>query len=202
MNTKNLFCFPFAGGGTLSYRGLEATIGSVSVSTFELPGRGRRFGEPLLVNIELMVEDLFCQIQSQLQAPYAFYGHSMGGLLAYLLARRLTDKALPPPQMLFVSGCKGPVAISLERRHLLAQREFRAMLKKLGGCPDEILADAELMDLYEPVLRADFAAIASYRYEETPPFDLPIIVMIFIVRHWPEIGQLLAECMTGHPQRT
>jgi surfactin synthase thioesterase subunit len=177
MRVENLFCFPFAGGGALAYRDLEPAVSSVPMCTVELPGRGRRFGEPLLADLDAMVEDLLQQIADRLQSPYALYGHSMGGLLAYLAARRAVERSLPPPQVLCVSGAKGPVAVSGERRHLLPRREFFEMLRELGGCPDEILADAELMELYEPILRADFAAIAGYRHRETPPLDLPIVVL-------------------------
>lgn len=177
MTTKKLFCFPFAGGDTLSYRGLGSTIGAAPVATFELPGRGRRIREPLLTDLEHMVDDLLSRIQPDLHGRFGFYGHSMGGLLAYLLTKRLLREMRPLPDVLFVSGCKGPAATRSEQRHLLPRHAFRDMLRGLGGFPPEILADAQFMDFYEPVLRADFSALAGYRYEQTAPLQIPIVAL-------------------------
>jgi surfactin synthase thioesterase subunit len=174
----DLFCFPFAGGNSYSYRGLGDSFASVTVSTLELPGRGRRYAEPLLDRIDPMVEDLFRQLQPRLRQPYAFFGHSLGAHLAYLLAGRLSRAGLAPPRFLFVSGRKAPAVVQEDRRYLLPKDQFFAMLSEMGGCPPEILADAELMDLYEPILRADFSALASSRYEPSPPLAIPILVMI------------------------
>ncbi len=173
----NLFCFPFAGGSSTSYLGLQKEFNSATVVTLELPGRGRRFGDSLLTDMHAMVDDLFGQLASQLTRPYALYGHSMGASLAYLLTKRILDDRLPPPAHLFVSGRGGPSVPRHEDRHRLPRIEFLNMLKELGGSPPELLADDELMELFEPVLRADFCAVASYRHKETAPFDVPILVL-------------------------
>lgn len=173
-----LLCFPFSGGSAMSYRGLGTSFGRVEVSTFELPGRGRRFSEALLHRFEPMVDDLFAQVRSELREPYAMYGHSMGAILAYLLARRLVDARLPQPVRLFVSGSRAPSMIRSEGWHLLSGQAFQSVLAKLGGCPPALLADAELMALYEPVLRADFEAMANYRYLAHATFRFPITALI------------------------
>jgi len=173
----NLYCFPFAGGNAYSYRGLGESLGRVVVTTFELPGRGRRFREPSLHDLDAMVEDLYRQVRPGLRRPYAFYGHSLGASLAYLLTRRTIAEGDLPPRYLFVSGQKGPAVGKDETRHLLPKEAFRDMLIDLGGCPPEILAEPELFDLFEPVLRADIAALATRRYEAADPLDVPIQVM-------------------------
>lgn len=173
-----LFCFPFSGGSAISYRELGAAIGTIDVTTLELPGRGRRFSEPPLYTVEGMVDDLLEQIGPVLRDPYALFGHSMGAILAYLVAKRLIARGLPQPLALFASGCRAPAAICSEGWHLLPRPAFRAVLADLGGCPPAILVDPELMALYEPVLRADFRAIADYRYASTLPFEFPITVLL------------------------
>jgi surfactin synthase thioesterase subunit len=172
-----LFCFPFAGGSSYSYRGLAWGCDSIKVTGLELPGHGRRRREKLLTDIDLMVEDLYRQMRSLLDVPSALFGHSMGADLAHLLARRMAREGHPPPRFLFVSGRKAPVVFKRETRHLMPRREFLKALEELEGCPLEALADPELMELLEPVLRADFSAIASYRYEEATPIEVPIMVM-------------------------
>ena len=135
MFIMNLFCFPFAGGNVCSYRGLGQSLGRVVVTTFELPGRGRRFREPSLHDLDAMVEDLYRQVRPGLRKPYAFYGHSLGASLAYLLTRRTITEGDLPPRYLFVSGQKGPAVRIDETRHLLPKEAFRDMLIKLGGSP-------------------------------------------------------------------
>lgn len=71
----------------LSYRELGASFGAVTVSTFELPGRRRRFAQPLLRDCNEMARDLLRQMRPQLDQPYVLFGHSLGSLLAYLVAR-------------------------------------------------------------------------------------------------------------------
>ncbi|MDM0053047.1 thioesterase II family protein [Variovorax sp. J22R115] len=176
--TMRLLCFPFSGGSATSYRGLGTCFDSIEVSTFELPGRGRRFSEPALERCEPMVEDLLQQIRPRIRAPYALFGHSMGALLAYLIAKRVIAEGLPCPAHLFVSGSRAPAVIFSERWHLLPRQEFHRVLAELGGCPPAILSDPELMALYEPVLRADFGAMASYRHEPSAPFEFPITAVI------------------------
>ena len=133
--------------------------------------------EPLLREMEAMVEDLCGQITARVQGSYAIYGHSMGALLAYLLTKRLLRSGRRPPLHLFLTGCRAPSVLREHKRHLLPRDEFLAELKTLGGSPDEILADPVMMDLFEPIIRADFQAIENYRYQPSEPLALPITVI-------------------------
>ncbi len=183
---KRLICFPFSGGGATSYRGLGSSFDDIVVSTVELPGRGRRIAEPLLDACDPIVDDLLRQVRPLLHEPYALFGHSMGALLAYLVAQRVRREGLPLPLSLVVSGGQAPSRIASRGWHLLPRSEFRGVLSELGGCPPAILAEPELMDLYEPVLRADFTAMATYRHVPAPPFDFPITSLIGTEDHVSE----------------
>jgi surfactin synthase thioesterase subunit len=145
----------------------------------EYPGRGTRIREALQTDIRAIVNDLYDQIKDNLEEEYALYGHSMGGRIAYLLARKIIDNGRKPPVHLFVTGCPGPSSVEGRQKklHLLDKAEFLEEVSKLRGLPDEILADKALMDFFEPVLRADFTVIESYLYEETEPMDIPITVI-------------------------
>lgn len=174
----NLFCIPFAGGSSASYRVFGESIGSVHLTTLELPGRGSRTREPALEDLNLMATDLLAQIRQRITDRYAFYGHSMGAALAWMLTRQIQRAGERMPEYLFVSGRRAPSDIRHDERYLLPQKDFFEMLKSLGGCPQEVLDDPELLEFFEPILRADFRAVSTFVYEEAAPFDTPIVAMI------------------------
>lgn len=176
-----LICLPFAGGSAYSYGDLEKSVGPfIDLLPMELPGRGRRFAEPLLTDVHDMVDDLFGRVKDAvLLGPYAVFGHSLGAKLAFELARRIVRERLPEPAHLFVSGSAAPSVPPKDRcLHLLPCTPFRRMIAELGGTPPEVLREEGLMDLFEPVLRADFQACNTYAYREGRPLTLPITVLM------------------------
>ena len=176
----NLFCLPFSGGTVYSYQKFKPLFPkSITMIPVELPGHGKRFREPLLTNIHAMVEDIYEHIRPQLQAPYAIYGHSLGALLSYLLARKLSQEPVPFPVHLLVSGHQGPSIPEKENNlHLLPQAEFLMRLQQYGGIPEEVAAINELMELFIPMMRSDFQAISAYHYTPAVPLELPVTVMV------------------------
>jgi surfactin synthase thioesterase subunit len=181
MNSVNLFCLPFAGGSKYSYRELEESAPPfLRVIPLEYPGRGTRLREPLLKDVNALLEDIYGQIKDELNKnSYAVYGHSMGGLLACLLVRKIIQNDHPPPLHLFITGTMGPSAVERKekKRHLLDKPDFIEELKRLDGSPDEILGNDELLDYFEPIIRADFQATETYEYEEAPPLNIPMTVI-------------------------
>lgn len=180
MEKINLFCFPFAGGSKYSYRSYQDFLpANIVLRNVEIPGRGSRANETPLASLEQIADDIFTQIKGELHQPYAFYGHSMGGLLTYLLSQRVVANGLPNPLSLFITGAIGP---SAKYRGLIDYRlprtEFFDQLKKLGGSPEEVLNNELLMEFFEPVLRADFEAVATYQYQQKTVMNIPISVII------------------------
>lgn len=181
MKTINLFCLPFAGGNKYSYRDYELNCPSfVQLLPLEYPGRGGRGQERLLSDMNTIVNDLYAQIRNMVNLkPYAVYGHSMGGVAAYLLVKHLIRNRHIPPVHLFITGAMGPAAHSRseKQRHLMSKAQFIDEIKSLDGIPDEILAQEELIDYFEPILRADFKATETYAYQDTEPFNIPVTVI-------------------------
>jgi len=176
----NLFCLPFAGGSCYSYRGLDKyTADFVNLIHIELPGHCQRMKEPLLTDACEMAEDVYLRIRDDLNEPYAFYGHSLGALLSYLLARKIAAENLPNPVHLFVSGRQGP-SVEEENKdaHLLPRRAFYQKVAEYGGTPEKVLEEDDLMEFMEPILRADFQAVATYRHKNSIRLYTPITVMI------------------------
>ncbi|KJS32400.1 MAG: hypothetical protein VR64_06605 [Desulfatitalea sp. BRH_c12] len=178
-NETLLFCLPFAGGSSYSYRDFQRHANdSVRIAALDLPGRGRRFSDPLLTNLHDMADDVFEQIRSRLHSPYAIYGHSMGACIGYLLIKRIIRERCPLPRHFFVSSRQSPSVQGKEKNwHLLPRADFLDIVKRFEGISTEVIENQELMALFEPVLRADFQALSSYRYEKSAPFDIPITVM-------------------------
>jgi surfactin synthase thioesterase subunit len=179
--TINLFCLPFAGGNKYSYQKYNEKAPSfLNIIPMEYPGRGARMKESLISDAEVLVDDLYNQIRkSGDQIEYAIYGHSMGGLIGYLVARKLIDNNHRPPLHLFITGTCGPSSPSRssKNRHLLPKEEFIQELKNLDGIPDEILQNEDLLSYIEPILRADFKTCETYKYGDYPPLNLPFTVI-------------------------
>jgi medium-chain acyl-[acyl-carrier-protein] hydrolase len=176
----DLLCLPFAGGSSYSYTKIRKfASSSVNFVLIDLPGRGDRFGEPLLTDMNAMAEDVFLKIRVSLHKPYAIYGHSMGGMLGYLLCRKITRRGLPLPLHLIVSGAESPTAPNKAKNiHLLPDAAFRKKLIEFGGLPDEIFQEQDLLDLFMPVIRADFEAAEKAREKISgSTIDIPITVM-------------------------
>src|ERR1019366_1340812 len=95
---------------------------------------------------------------------YALFGHSMGATLAYLCLLRIRRAGLPLPEALILSGKSAPTIASKDMRYLLPRAEFVAMLHNMGGCSPEILQEEELLDYFEPILRADFQAVETWQH--------------------------------------
>ena len=171
-----LFCFPYAGGGALIFRtwsdGLPA---DVEVCPIQLPGRGTRLMEPLFTQLSPLIQALAQALFPLLDKPFAFFGHSLGALVSFELARQLRRQYGVQPVRLFVSASRAP---QLPHRglpvHTLPEGDFLAELHRLNGTPRAVLEHEELMQIALPVLRADFAVYETYVYSTEPPLNCPI----------------------------
>ena|ERR1700749_1436418 len=171
-----LFCFPYAGGSSAIFQRWQAALpDAVEVWPAQLPGRGTRLSETPYKESRPLVGELCDQIAPHLDKPFAFFGHSMGALIAFELARELRRRGHPLPLCLYVSGRSAPQLESRDApKHDLPEEEFIAELRKLNGTPKEILENAELIRIMSPLLRADFAVCETYRYESEPPLACPV----------------------------
>jgi len=170
-----LFLLHFAGGNRYSYQFLAPLLADFDFIPLELPGRGRRAGEPLLRDFDLAANDLLEQVRSMLRTepPFLIYGHSMGAVLGFRLAGVL-EKAGYRPVCLIVSGNCGPGIDRDPPVHLLEEEEFIQELHRLGGMPAEVLADADIMDFYLPILRADFEIAERSNFGQPDVLNVPI----------------------------
>ena len=170
-----LFLFPYAGGGpTVFTKWCEDLPSTIEGIVVHYPGRGSRFNEPAVKEMPRMVHELAQNIQPLLDKPFAFFGHSMGGMVAFELARQLRRGLLQPPEQLFISACGAPhLPDPNPIIHDLPDGEFLKELNQLNGIPAE-LQNPEAMGLLLPIVRADFQLIETYAHRSDEPFDFPI----------------------------
>jgi medium-chain acyl-[acyl-carrier-protein] hydrolase len=171
-----LFCFPYAGGSSFIFRTwCDSLPPSVEVCAIELPGRGKQINLPPFHKIEPLVDAIASIIYPYLDKPFAFFGHSMGSLVSFVLARLLRQKYGILPAHLFVSGRRAPQLPDVDAPiHNLPEAAFIEELRHLNGTPPAVLENAELMELFLPILRADFAVLETYIYTPESPLECPI----------------------------
>lgn len=174
-----LFCFPYAGGNAQIYRAWSENLPTaIEVCPIELPGRGVRLTEPLYKQVSPLVSDLATAIHPLLDLPFAFFGHSLGALVAFELTRLLRRDYALVPVHLFASGRDAPQTNAgvprLTPVYSLPEREFLEKLRILSGTSDAVLQNAELMQLFMPVVRADLEVSETYVYTPEAPLECPI----------------------------
>jgi len=175
-NTLRLFCIPYAGGSVSIYRNWPNCLPkAIEVCPIELPGRGNRSKENLFNNLLSLVKTLAKDILHSLDKPFAFFGHSMGALISFELARFLRRKNNLSPIHIFVSGrCAPQIPRSKPPINQLPEAEFVEELCRLNGMPGSVLQNSELMELMLPVIRADFAICETYSYSVEEPLECSI----------------------------
>jgi medium-chain acyl-[acyl-carrier-protein] hydrolase len=170
-----LFCFPYAGGSAAVFRDwLRLFPVDIDICPIQYPGRERRIGEPPFTSIKALVDELAGVLMPECNIPFAFFGHSLGALISFELARKLQKNHLSP-EHLFVSGYRAPVIPKRKMpMHVLPDDEFVDRLREYNGTPEEILQNSELMKVLLPTLRADFALHETYIYSSGAALQCPI----------------------------
>lgn len=172
-----LFCLPPAGGGALLFRGWAGRLPGVEVCLVQLPGRETRRQESLFTHWEPLVRALAAGLEPWLDRPFALFGHSMGALLGFELARWLRRTEQREPEALLVSGRNAPRRPwGLPRLSRLSDDALVLWLRRLGGTPREVLEDPDIRRAILPVIRADMAVCESYAYQPEAPLSCPITV--------------------------
>ncbi len=168
-----LFCFPYAGGSAQIFsKWAEYLPGFVDVIAIQSPGRGRRFSEKPIGCLKTKVQMLHQEILPYANEPYLFIGHSNGALLAYELARELQKSGHSNLKHIILSAKRAPHLPDIkEPIHDLPNKEFIKELKGYNFTPDEVLENDELMELFLPMLRADFSLSDTHDFDREYSLD-------------------------------
>jgi surfactin synthase thioesterase subunit len=172
----SLFCFSYAGASAAIFREwFDLLTPRVEIMAVELPGHGSRRDEEPFTAIDPLVDALVSALLPDLNKPFAVFGHSLGALVGYELTRRLYTTVGLQPRRLFVAGHNAPGWKDDSKLvHNLPDEEFIAELHRLNGTPRDFLADAELMKIALPALRADFRLNETYHHRSFPLLTCPV----------------------------
>lgn len=175
-----LFCFHHSGGTASFFRGWEEDLQpGVALIAIQLPGREARNSELFITDMKIVTKQIVDNFSAdQTATPFMFFGHSLGGIIAFEVAHEFRRRHLNLPEYLIVSGRSAPQLQSKKTRlHHLPDHLFIQELIKYNGMPTAILQNKELLEILLPRLRADFTLSETYQYQEKPPLACPILVL-------------------------
>jgi medium-chain acyl-[acyl-carrier-protein] hydrolase len=171
-----LICLPYAGGRAGIFLDLAGELpDGVELGAVELPGHGGRLREVPYPRLGPLVAHLTDRLAERVDKPFVLFGYSMGGLLAFEVARELAARGLPGPRALFIAAAEAPhVSPASPPVRELSAADLIAQLGRFGSGQHSLLQNAELAAIMLPVLRADLSVCETYVYEPGPPLDCPL----------------------------
>jgi medium-chain acyl-[acyl-carrier-protein] hydrolase len=172
-----LFCLPYAGSGVAPFRPWANLLPpTVELCLVQLPGRETRLREAPYADLSTLVAALAEALGPALDRPFALFGHSMGALLAFELARATQRRGLAVPVHLFVSGRRAPQLPDPEPpiRHLADDSFVHEIVRRYNAIPRAVLEDEDLVRLFLPTLRADLTMLETHQHNSDEQLGCPI----------------------------
>lgn len=174
-----MFCFPYAGGNARTIYGQweEELYFDADVVPVDLPGRGSKAGQKLLSDLQQIAAHLAKEIADQSAGPYIFYGHSVGALVSFEVARHLSNRFDSEPNAIFAAAFRAPhTPVRRKPVHQMSDNDLLAHVSRLGGVPTNVLSEPALLQLTLPILRADLRLSEDYVLSDCPCLRCPIYV--------------------------
>jgi surfactin synthase thioesterase subunit len=175
--SARLVCLPHAGGSAPFFRPMALALGrDVDVVAVQYPGRQERRAERPIADMATLADRTAELLRGRPELPLTLFGHSLGAVLAFEIARRLEDERRAPVRI-YASGRRGPATHRDERIHRLDDAGIMAELRKMNGTVSIVLDDEELMRAALPSLRADYTAVETYSCSPDAAVSCPITVL-------------------------
>ena len=171
-----LFCFHHAGGSASAFSALRKTLAAdIDVVPVQLPARERRLREPLPSDMADLVTELDEQLDPFLHGPFAFYGHSMGALVAYEIVRRRKERQAELPSRLLAGGCRAPhQPAAFVRAHDEPDEALLDTMLDIGGVSPHLLEYPEWLRAALNLTRNDLKLCASRTDLGVHPLPVPV----------------------------
>lgn len=174
-----IYCFPHAGGGASSFSFWSKSCPDcIEISALQLPGHENRILEALSSSWVEITSSITESIMTDAKVPYVFFGHSMGTILAYEVARRIRGTGKQEPIGLFLSGRNAPtVESNLKKISDLPDAQFYyELVNRYGAEHAKSLLYPEIREVYLPILRNDLKLVESYNHDVTTPLNMPFFI--------------------------
>lgn len=173
----NLVCFPWGGGNASAYFKWKDRIEHANIWALKLPGRELRISEKPLTSAARLIDVITDLIPANSNLPLVFYGHSMGGSIAFRTLLELQKKSKQIPVLLIASGCQPP---HIKYPNPIANLDDHGILEhieKIGGLSNRtMITSPEFLRLYLPKIRSDYQLNTSLQLCDPTP--LPIVIEI------------------------
>jgi surfactin synthase thioesterase subunit len=177
-STATLYIFPHAGGSAEYYVPFANSFSSdVRCVAVRYPGRRGTHDLASFTSIPDLAEST-CQLLArghQGDGMIAFFGHSMGALVAFDVARRF-EAAGNPVAALFVSACAAPGQIGYDYIPE-SDRGLLDAVSAMTGANPEFLENQEFAEKILPTLRG-LKAIANYECPADAAVSCPIFAFL------------------------
>lgn len=180
MEKTKLLCFSHAGSSaTIFYKWKKVFLEKgIEIIPVELPGRGSRIDESLCCDVDKLISDLFLTYKNIIErGKYAVFGHSMGSLILYEFCNYCIKQGISEPIHIFVSGRAAPHIPKKRKINHLNDEEFMEEVYKLGGCEEELINNAEIVNIFLPILRNDYSLVENYKIKNIENFSCGLTVL-------------------------
>lgn len=171
-----LFCFHHAGGAASAFSGWPAALPpGIDILPVQFPGRESRRREAIPLDLDSLIATLDAELSDQVRTPYALYGHSMGGTVAYQLAKRYLARGADPPVALLIGACPAPhLRSALQEAAQTGQDTLASAMLRIGGLSPDVLRYPEWLRAATNLLRADLRILATEHSADGDALDSPI----------------------------
>lgn len=188
-----MFLFPYAGGGASVFKSWGDAFPDLEVYAVRYPGRETRFSENCISDIEILVNEIFLEMQENFSfgLPYYLFGHSMGTKIVYELALKLKERSSVAPAAVIISAGRAPCYKEPQPIYDLQDDEFIEGLKRYGGTPETLINNKALIDIFLPMLRSDFCIDEKYQDRKFRKLDSDILGLMGNVDSEMSLEELL-----------
>lgn len=199
--TKRLLCLPHAGGGASAFRAWRTALAAenIDLCAVQLPGRENRLSEPCLSSAAEIVDHIDQATEQLPPLPTALLGHSMGTLIGYLLALKWQREGKTAPIRYIASAGLSPSCRTEQRdTYTLPDADFKKKVFEHDGVPAQLREMPELLDIFLPILRADYGVFDRFIYTPDERLQCPVSVYagesdaavpLQQLHRWQEIAQ-------------